>query len=190
MHRPQARGEILYAVVHHPARQPVVQRIGTPAHHTRLGGQATAGADHQVVALRQLRQQRRYRLGVVLAVAVHEHDIVARGRPGTGLDGGAIALGVGLGNDRHPRLPAHRRGGVRGAVIDHDYLGVRVQRAQPRQCRGQAFLFVFGGDDDGKMQLVLLQIQGQRLLVSNGQFATGLQCQQSLFQDSSLFHFT
>ena len=110
---------------------------------------AAARADHQVETFAHFFQQPRNVIGVVLTIAIHEHDRVARRLLGTTLDRCAVALAVRLAEDPHALLFADFPRAVGTAVIDDDDLINPRGRNEPREQRAETTFLVLGGDDDG-----------------------------------------
>ena len=86
--------------------------------------------------------------GRVLPVAIHEYHGVVRGIARAGLDTGAVALAVLVGNHPHTARRADRKRVVRGAIVDHDDFRGREHGAQFRQEAAQVDGLVAGRQDN------------------------------------------
>jgi hypothetical protein len=131
-YRTEAGRQIGHHMARHAAGKPVVEGVGKTAPHPSLAA-PIPGPDGHVVALIQLLHQPGHIGGVVLPVAVHEHQDVSRCRASTPLDRGAIAHRVWRREALDLVTRADIPGPVGGTVVYHDDFSGGLGGTQARQ---------------------------------------------------------
>jgi hypothetical protein len=117
-HGAEAGGEVEDAVAGHPARQPVVERIGQAPVGIGLAI-AAARAHGHVEARVELFQQQGDMRRIMLAIGIHEDQHLARGRARAAFDRRTVAHRVWRRQHGGAELGGHSCGGIGGAVVDH-----------------------------------------------------------------------
>ena len=98
----------------------------------RLTGGIPRTNHHVEFALAQLRDQTGHLCRKMLPIGIHEDHDRAGGGACTGLDGGAVAFGIRMGNDARTGRTGDTRGVVSRAVVDHQEFRVGVQPGEFR----------------------------------------------------------